>query len=302
MRKLSLTHTSAHLGILIATVLLAAPLTVFASPRYAVADLKVTTTGPAAVKPGNTAEYTVTLHNIGAVAIGELIHVDIFPPAGFTYRPGFSSKQCTAHSSFVQCSVPSLHPGQTITFSVSFVVPVSLQCDRAVVHRALITRPALAPTWMRIPPFVVRFPRGFISDPTPWNNQSLFPSVVKCMPPAPTPAPTPVPTPTPTPAPTPEPTPTPEPSPSMTPTPTPSLPPTPSPTPDPSPTPTPEKTANPSPTPTPTPHVLAAAATPPPHAPAPVPVTARTGATATTTLLLLGTGSGLALLVRQRQS
>lgn len=107
--------------------------------------LDVTKSAPISVNAGGTATYTYILHNTSltssALAI-ELFDFNIDPqahplnPAQFTFLSS-SIGHCTVDSEArVHCTLPSLSPNQTVTFTLTFAVPNTPQlCGTTVINQ-----------------------------------------------------------------------------------------------------------------------------------------------------------------------
>ena len=93
------------------------------SQTAAQANLAVAITGPATTTAGNTAAFTVTVHN-GSYSAANALIVTTTLPTGFTFST--SSPSCSTSGNDVMCSLSSLSAGATSTFYVTTTVGSSL--------------------------------------------------------------------------------------------------------------------------------------------------------------------------------
>jgi uncharacterized repeat protein (TIGR01451 family) len=96
------------------------------------ADLAITKTGPAAVFPGSTVTYEVTVHNLGPDAAASVSVTDPTPP-GLVFV-GNAGDCGTAFP----CAFPSLPAGATRTITATFRVPADYPGPDPIVNAAAV--------------------------------------------------------------------------------------------------------------------------------------------------------------------
>ena len=116
----------------------------------AVADVRITKTGPSAVTPGGTAAYTITITNAGPSATAG-VTLNASTPIGLLLA-GLTGA-CTA----VPCTISGLAPGESRVIGLMFTVPAAYAGPNLIVVSTTIGSP---------------------SDPNPANNTATVSTAV----------------------------------------------------------------------------------------------------------------------------
>ena len=99
------------------------------------ADLYMEKTGPATVIRGGMIDYTLTVTNDGPGTATDVVVSDQIP-SGLTFNTGASSPACSVQGVVIVCTTPSLNPGASMAFAVTFDVETNLQCNSRVYNQA----------------------------------------------------------------------------------------------------------------------------------------------------------------------
>lgn len=99
------------------------------------ADLKISKTGPASVRPGDSVLYTLTVTNLGPdLACGVAVSDPIPAHLGSPVLPA----GCSQAGNEVRCSVPELSTGASSSFQVSFRA-LAAACGSTIVNTATVS-------------------------------------------------------------------------------------------------------------------------------------------------------------------
>ena len=104
------------------------------------ADLKLTKSGPATVQQGDTADYILTVANLGPDTATNIVVNDILP-AGMTFNAQ-SDNRCSlnpVNSNIVECSLATLPNGNSKAFTIIVDIDQNAQCGIPLVNNANAT-------------------------------------------------------------------------------------------------------------------------------------------------------------------
>jgi uncharacterized repeat protein (TIGR01451 family) len=122
------------------------------------ADLKISKTGPASVKPGDPALYNLTVTNLGPdLACGVTVRDSV--PAGLGSPVLPTGSACSLSGSVVRCTIAELPAGASSSFQVSFRA-LAVACGSTIVNTATVSA---------APPTI---------DPVSGNNSAMVPTAL----------------------------------------------------------------------------------------------------------------------------
>lgn len=100
------------------------------------ADLSITKSGPTTIEKGAALIYSITIANAGPTVANGIAH-DVIP-AGLTFIPAQSSKQCKVVGSAVNCNAGNLATSKSATFTLAFATSAAA-CSSTIQNVATVT-------------------------------------------------------------------------------------------------------------------------------------------------------------------